>query len=354
MEIAKIDPNFVLPGAVQREDIVWLNAASEPFVIYGATQTNPYARLPMDVAKTVSEGVQVLSTHTAGIRARFCTDSPYIAIHVEWNEQCRMPHMPFSGISGFDLYRVTGDNHKQTFVASLTPPVICDQGYESQAYVPAQMAEYVLNFPLYNNVSKLLIGVKQGSQWKAPNSYANDKPVIFYGSSITQGGCASRPGTCYQNFLSRALDMDYVNLGFSGNCRAEDTMIAYLASLPMSVFVSDYDHNTPTVEHLAATHEKLYRGIRQAHPHVPYVMLTKPDYHDTPDERARRAIVMQTYQKAIAEGDANVYFVDGASLFAGDQSEDCTVDGCHPTDLGFYRFYRALLPVFERIYAKRS
>ena len=351
MEIAKIDPNFTLPGAVQQEDIVWLDAASEPFVIYGATDTHPYARLPMEVAKTVSEGVQVLSTHTAGIRARFCTDSPYIAIRAEWNGQCRMPHMAFLGICGFDLYRVSGTDHKQTYAASLTPPVICDVGYEAIAYVGGSMTEYVLNFPLYNDVTRLLIGVKQGSQWKAPGNYANALPAIFYGSSITQGGCASRPGTCYQNFLSRTFDMDYVNLGFSGNCRAEDSMIAYLASLEMSVFVSDYDHNAPTVAHLDATHEKLYRGIRAAHPHVPYIMLSKPDYHDTPDERARRAIVMRTYQKAIAEGDANVYFVDGASIFAGDQSDDCTVDGCHPTDLGFYRFAKALQPVFERIFS---
>ena len=353
MEIAKIDPNFVLPGAVQKDDIVWLNAASAPFVIYGAVGTNPYARMPMEVAKTVSEGVQVLCTHTAGIRARFCTDSPYIAIRAEWNTQCRMPHMPFLGISGFDLYRVSGAHRKQSYVASLTPPVSCENGYEAIVYVGEGMKEYVLNFPLYNDVSRLFIGVAEGSQWQAPQPYVNALPAIFYGSSITQGGCASRPGTCYQNFLSRALDMDYVNLGFSGNCRAEDTMIDYLASLEMSAFVSDYDHNAPTAEHLAATHEKLYRAIRKAHPHIPYVMLSKPDYHDTPDERARRSIVMQTYQKAVAEGDPNVYFVDGASIFAGDESDGCTVDGCHPTDLGFYRFYRALLPIFERIYAAK-
>ena len=347
MEVAKIDPNFTLPGAVQLEDVEWLDAASEPFVIYGAIRTNPYARLPMDVARTVSEGVQVLSTHTAGIRARFCTDSPYIAIHVEWDVQSRMPHMPFLGISGFDLYRVSETDRHQTYVASLTPPVMCDTGYESVAWVAGGMTEYVLNFPLYNNVTRLLIGVKKDSQWQQPRAYTNALPVVFYGSSITQGGCASRPGTCYQNFLSRALDMDYVNLGFSGNCRAEDTMIDYLAGLEMSVFVSDYDHNTPTVEHLAATHEKLYRGIREKHPDIPYVMLTKPDYHDTPHERARRAIVMSTYQKAIAEGDRNVYFVDGASIFAGDESDACTVDGCHPNDLGFYRFAQALLPVLK-------
>ena len=350
MEIAKIDPNFVLPGAIQRDDVAWFDAAEPPFVIYGATRANPYARMPMEVAKTVSEGVQILSTHTAGIRARFCTDSPYIAIRAEWNEQCRMPHMPFLGISGFDLYRVSGTHHKQTYLASLTPPVHCENGYETIAHVGDGMTEYVLNFPLYNNVSRLLIGVKEGSQWHAPQPYVNAFPVVFYGSSITQGGCASRPGTCYQSFLSRALDLDYVNLGFSANCRAEDAMIDYLSHLEMSAFVSDYDHNAPTPEHLASTHERLYRAIRAAHPDLPYVMISKPDFHDTQDDRARRAIIMETYQKAVSEGDRNVYFVDGASIFSGDESDACTVDGCHPNDLGFYRFSKALLPVFQRIF----
>ncbi len=350
MEIAKIDPNFVLPGAVQSEDIEWFDAAKPPFVIYGATQTNPYARMPMEVAKTVSEGVQVLSTNTAGIRARFYTDSPYIAIRAEWDAQCRMPHMPFLGISGFDLYRVSGTRHKQTYLASLTPPVHCEKGYEAIAHVGGGMTEYVLNFPLYNNVSRLLIGVAKGSQWQAPQPYANALPAVFYGSSITQGGCASRPGTCYQSFLSRALDLDYVNLGFSGNCRAENAMIDYLSHLEMSVFVSDYDHNAPSPEHLASTHERLYRAIRAAHPDLPYVIISKPDFRNTQDDRARRAITMATYQKAVSEGDEHIYFVDGASIFAGDESDACTVDGCHPNDLGFYRFAKALLPVFERIY----
>lgn len=353
MEIAKIDPNFTLPGAVQLEDIEWLDAASAPFVIHGATDTNPYARMPLEVAKTVSEGVQILSTNTAGIRARFCTDSPYIAIRAEWDGQCRMPHMPFTGISGFDLYRVSPTDRRQTFVKTFAPSVICDSGFESFVCLWGNMTEYVLNFPLYNNVTRLLIGVRKCSKWEAPQKYINDLPVVFYGSSITQGGCASRPGTCYQNFLSRALDMDYVNLGFSGNCRAEDCMIEYLSGLSMSVFVSDYDHNAPSPAHLAATHEKLYRAIRKAHPDLPYIMITKPDFHSSSDDIARRAIVMTTYQKATSEGDQNVYFVDGAALFAGDESDACTVDGCHPNDLGFYRFAKALLPVFGHIYAKK-
>ena len=211
------------------------------------------------------------------------------------------------------------------------------------------MTDYVLNLPLYNDVSHLQIGVREGSRFETPKKYANEQPVVFYGSSITQGGCASRPGNCYQNFLSRELNLDYVNLGFSGSGRAEDIMIEYLSGLEMSVFVSDYDHNAPNAEYLAATHEKLYRGIRAKHPNIPYVMITRPDCRDSSSATDRRRVVMKTYETALSEGDRNVYFLDGATIFAGDEYDACTVDGTHPNDLGFYRFFKALLPIFEEI-----
>ena len=216
--------------------------------------------------------------------------------------------------------------------------------------VSGKETDYVLNFPLYNEVCKLYIGIRRGSQLLPPKeAYSNDRPVIFYGSSITQGGCASRAGTCYQNHLSRALNMDYVNLGFSGNGRGEDAMIDYLASLEMSAFISDYDHNAPTPEHLAATHEKLYLAVRRAHPDIPYVMITRPNFLNREGDVGSRLVVMNTYRNAIAAGDRNVYYLDGASLFAGDEWDACTVDGVHPNDLGFYRFFQALLPIMERV-----
>ena len=347
MDIAKIDRNFALPGKVEREDITWYDAAEAPFMIYGATGKDPYCRMPREVAERVSAGVLSLHGNTAGIRARFRTDSPYIAIRAEWNEQRKMAHMPFVGICGFDLYRLSEKGNRQFYVRSFVPPVSCDKGYESIVDTSGTMTDYILNFPLYNNVCKLYIGVKQGSAFAEPRGYTIEKPVVFYGSSITQGGCASRPGTCYQNFLSRALDMDYVNLGFSGNGKAEDEMIEYLAGLEMAAFVSDYDHNAPNAEHLLKTHEKLYREIRKKHPDLPYVIISMPNFLFREDQNARRSIIMETFRNALAEGDRNVYFLDGASIFAGDESDACLVDLSHPTDLGFYRFFKALQPILE-------
>ena len=158
---------------------------------------------------------------------------------------------------------------------------------------------FTINFPLYHDVYELYVGLKEGSTiLKAPD-YSVKVPMVFYGSSVTQGGCASRPGTCYQAYLSRWFDADYINLGFSGNGKAEDEMIEYLAGLEMAAFVSDYDHNAPNAEHLLKTHEKLYREIRKKHPDLWALLLKwdadspvtfKPDGHTVHDFDERFAL----------------------------------------------------------------
>lgn len=352
MDISLIDKNLKIETAITKDDIVWLDAGSSPFKLYGAFSSNPYTRMPAETAEKVSPGVAGLSRNTAGIRLRFRTNSPYIAIHAEWNSLCRFSHMPLSGTSGFDLFSVSADG-SQSFIKPFMPTPDSHKGFDSVIDVSGEMTDYIINFPLYNDVVKLAIGVKENSEFETPARYRNELPVVFYGSSITQGGCASRPGNCYQNFLSRAFNLDYINLGFSGSARAEDEIIDYLANLEMSVFVCDYDHNAPSAEHLNNTHFKLYKAIREKHPDIPFIMLSKPDYHFSNFEDDRRAIIMNTYIQALKDGDKNIYFVDGASLFADDEWQACTVDGCHPNDLGFYRFYKALYPIFKNIFSSK-
>ena len=256
--------------------------------------------------------------------------------------------MPLSGQCGFDLYTYSSKNHTYKFIKALIPPIDSCDCYSFVADTNGKMTDYILNFPLYDYVDKLYIGVSENAKFEEPAKYSNSLPVVFYGSSITQGGCASRSGNCYQNFLSRSLNMDYVNLGFSGSCMAEDSMIDYLAGLDMSVFVCDYDHNAPNAEHLRNTHYKIYESIRAKHPNLPYIILTKPNYNiGSAYDDERRNVILETFSKAIANGDKNIYFVDGASLFAGDEWDACTVDGCHPNDLGFYRFAKALYPTLK-------
>ena len=181
------------------------------------------------------------------------------------------------------------------------------------------------------------------------------KPVVFYGSSITQGGCAGKVGSCYSTILARRLDAAQINLGFSGNAKGEEVMAHYIAGLEMSAFIFDYDHNAPNVDHLRRTHEPFFRIVRQAQPQLPIVLVSKPDFDGYPDEnRERRNVILQTYANAVAAGDRHVYFVDGETLFGRGDRDMCAVDGCHPTSLGFLRMADRLEPVLRRALADRA
>ena len=209
----------------------------------------------------------------------------------------------------------------------------------------------MLQMPLYAKVESFYIGLSKGSTLEGwSEGYTREKPIVFYGSSITQGGCAATSGSDYASRISRRFDSDYINLGFSGSARGEDVMMDYIAGLDMGMFVYDYDHNSPSPEHLEKTHYKGYAKVRAAHPDVPIVMITRPDFIDKGEFVARRNVVAATYQRALDEGDKNVYFIDGQKEFATFIRDECTVDGCHPNDLGFYRMAEVLGTVIEEIW----
>ena len=152
----------------------------------------------------------------------------------------------------------------------------------------------------------------------------------------------------YPGIISRAVDCDFVNLGFSGNARGEDEIADYIKNLDMSVFVYDYDHNAPTPEHLEMTHERMFCKVREANPELPVIMMTRPKHYLTDEEKRRRAIVEETFNKAVASGDKNVYFVGGDALTKLCKDEG-TVDNCHPTDFGFVSMAWAVEGVMRKI-----
>ena len=149
--------------------------------------------------------------------------------------------------------------------------------------------------PAYVRDLCLELGLDTGAAIRPAPSYPNKK-VVFYGSSITQGACASRPGNSYEAMVARRFGFDYVNLGFSGNAKGEDTMAAYIAGLDMDVFVYDYDHNAPTLEHLAKTHEPFFNIIREKRPDLPVVMISRPSsgWLSVETDEMRRDVVLQT------------------------------------------------------------
>jgi hypothetical protein len=300
--------------------------------------------MPEAVAKTVSEGVHFLHANTAGGRLRFKTDSSYIAISTKLDSICRMDHFPLCGTAGFDLY-ADGE-----YVKTFRPPYDMIDGYEYLAVLgEPKMREITINFPLYTDVCELYVGLCESAQILEPTPYRNEKPVVYYGSSVTQGGCASRPGTSDQAFVSRDLNIDYINLGFSGNAKAEDEMIDYIKSLDMSVYVCDYDYNAPTYEHLEKTHEKMFLAVREAQPDLPVVFLTMPKFTLNAEDMRRRELIRRTYENALARGDKNVYFIDGPTLMALAGNEG-TVDNVHPTDFGFHSMAVAVSKVLKELF----
>ena len=342
-DISKIDSNFAIETKIDKEDIKFYKIDEAPFKVYGVFRENgKFRRMPEDVAKSVSEGVYALHSNTAGGRVRFVTDSPYIAIYAKMDGLGKMPHFTLTGSVGFDLY--IDNYYAKTFV----PPLDIEDGYESIFELEKkELREITINFPLYSNINELFIGLQDTAHISEAEPYKNAKPMVYYGSSITQGGCASRPGMSYQAIVSRALDYDYINLGFSGNAKAEDEIIEYIKNLDMSIFVYDYDHNAPSVEHLEKTHEKMFKAIREKNPLLPVIMLSRPKHFLTDGEKIRRNIIETTYRNAVLSGDKNVYFIDGEAL-----TELCkdsgTVDNCHPTDFGFASMAKALTEVIVR------
>ena len=355
VDISKIDANFATVSA-ERDDAVFYDVKDEPFCIYGLYEPKTesvFKRLPDEIGLNTNEGVKNLYLHTAGGRVRFSTDSDYVIVRAFMSKATEHGHMTRLGVRGFDLY--VDSEQGSSYHGSFIPPERIDGGFESIILFKDKAHRCLtLNMPLYNRMSSLYIGLQAGATLSGGARYANELPVVFYGSSITQGGCASRPGNCYQNMISRRLNMDYTNLGFSGNGRAEDIIVDYMSGLPMSVFVSDYDHNAPNVEYLRATHYKMYERIRAANPDLPYVMISRPDFHKNSasgiaDSVARRAVIEESYRRAVENGDKNVYYIDGETFFAGEMMDSCTVDGCHPNDLGFSKMAKVIGDLLEKI-----
>ncbi len=353
MDIGTIDKNLKIETTLSETDIVWYNCRNEKFDIYGLYQPRrevAFERLPHEVAKATSPGVEYLGTNTAGGRVRFTTDSRYIAIKYIGNF-CLMGHMPLTGATGFDLY-IDGENSSKYF-RTFVPPTNFENGYDSIIYLPGGVKSVTVNFPLYNGVKDLYIGLAEGATLEHGKKYKYDKPVVYYGSSITQGGCASRPGNAYQAIISRMLDCDHINLGFSGCGRGEKPMCDYIAGLDMSVFFMDYDHNAPDVEYLKATHEPLYLAVREKHPKIPIIMASKIDTDNDAAFVERRAVIYETYLKAVNRGE-NVYFIDGEQVFGIELRDCCTVDGCHPNDYGFVMMAKHFAPYVKQALERQN
>ncbi|MBQ4559255.1 MAG: hypothetical protein IJA54_02870 [Tyzzerella sp.] len=343
-DISIIDSNFKVQTNLKEQDIQFYNVNCASFQVCGVFYENgKFRRMPEIVAKNVSDGVFCLHVHAAGGRVRFKTDSSYVAIHAKMSNIGKMPHFALTGSAGFDLY---ANNH---YISTFVVPFDINDGYESIIHFQSnKMREITINFPLYSSVDELYVGISDQAELYAPEPYRVKEPIVYYGSSITQGGCASRPGMSYESIVSRRLNADFINLGFSGNAKGEDKIGEYISGLKMSCFVYDYDHNAPSVEHLKNTHEKMFKRIRRNNPNIPIVIMSRPKFDLTEDEMLRLDVIKTTYKNAVENGDKNVYLIEGRTLMemAGDEG---TVDNCHPNDFGFASMAKVVGDVLAKI-----
>lgn len=343
--IASIDKNFERESVHDENGPVYHDVRKSPFRIYGlyGNDKAPFKRMPEEVAGAVSDGVCSLNFNTAGGRVRFKTDSRYIAVKCTYPALRKMAHMSLTGSAGFDMYSVVDGYHR--YEGTFIPKYEDTDGFVAIKYFQdVHERDIVINFPTYGRVDDLFIGVEATSFLGEGGSYRYEKPVLYYGTSVTQGGCSSRAGTNYQSIISQRLDCDFINLGFSGSAKGEEAIVDYLTTIDASVFVCDYDYNTPSVEHLEKTHLPIYLKYRRARPDTPIIFVSAPltqferlDRLKTLDMIKRRAIVFKTYMYAIENGDMNVGYIDGYAMFAGFDRSVYTVDGVHPNDAGFLR-----------------
>ena len=361
INISDIDALMKSECTIDRNDIEYYDVREDPFELYGFYDPkgqSVFRRLPEDVSKATNSGVESLSKCTAGGRVRFSTDSDCVVIRAKEPRIHRMYHATLQMSAGFDIYIDDPDSGESVFYDVFKPSYNMTDNFTYMVKFESKEMRFItINYPLYGEVSDLYIGVCQGSYIGKGACYRNKKPVVFYGSSITQGGCASRSGISYTSIISRRLNIDFLNLGFSGSGRAEDAIVDYMSGLEMSVFVSDYDHNAPNIEYLHSTNYRMYEKIRAKHPEIPYIMISRPDFSKNnlklADSILRRQIIVDDFHRAyIRNGDKNVYFIDGESFFNSKYADCTTVDDTHPTDYGMVCMANTIGNVLKKLEIK--
>ncbi|HJN12721.1 MAG TPA: SGNH/GDSL hydrolase family protein [Pirellulaceae bacterium] len=313
---------------------------------------SPFDRLPAKAEGVVRKPVWNLSRHSAGISVRFATDAK--TIEAKWtltSSNLAMPHMPATGVSGLDLY-VKTPGGSWRWVANGRPT---RQSNELQLLgeIPTGRHEFCLYLPLYNGVTSVEIGIPTDAELaRLPRTKGTERPIVFYGTSITHGGCASRPGMVHTSILGRRLNRPVINLGFSGNGTMDLEMAELLAELDASMYVIDCLPNMEA-ELVRQRVKPLVEQIRSVRPNVPIVLAEDRTYSNSffiPSKKERndesRVSLRETFEQLLKAGVKNLLYLEGEGQL-GDDGE-ATVDSSHPTDLGFMRMADAFEPVMRQ------
>jgi hypothetical protein len=333
----------------------------EGTAIADSLKESPYDRLPISYKEKVREPVWDLSKASAGITVRFHSNSTSIGLKWTVLNDFDMPHMAATGIKGIDLY--TKYNNKWRYVTTAGAlvgqkkyqnndvPKDSINEYELIKNLTPEFREYKLFLPLYDGVTRLEIGIDANATIKraVPNA---QKPIVFYGTSITQGGCASRPGMAHTNIISRKLDMECINYGFSGNGRMEMPIVEHISEIDANFYVIECLQNMNT-EEVKKRVLPLVKTIRKKQPNTPIVLVENMMYKTAfMDKTIETELIQENlalkneYDNILKSGIQNIYYIKDKQHEKMDN--EGTVDGVHLTDLGFLRYADYLIENFKK------
>jgi len=323
-------------------NIVWYDGRNLAVEGKGWTDTEAfYDRLPLKAKNMVRTPVWNLSRNSAGLNIRFMTDAD--SIHIEWTlsgKELALVHMPATGVSGIDLY---GKDEKNGwyFIINGQPKNVTNK---ITIKLPDKIQEYMLYLPLYNGVKDLKIGIDKNEFITKIPADDQRKQIVFYGTSITQGACASRPGMAFTSIISRRLNTAVINLGFSGNGRMEPELAELLSELDPSIYILDCLWNM-TGEMVAQRVESFIKILRKSRPHTPILLVE--DSNDGNMSTKKGDILRNIFDKLKVGVDKNLYFLANTGMLGEDG--DGTVDRVHPNDLGMIRHAEIYTPLLKRI-----
>ena len=369
-DISSIDPHMAT-APVNRDGLKWHLPFEAPMRLFGFPwfeQDHVLNRLPLarpaevtqfpnGVKTMVSEqncGAYSLSSNTAGGQVRFRTDSARFAVDVEEYDMCPFDHFAATGSMGLDIYLKDGDRWV-ALGATRRDPTQASFSTEIAGGIRREMRDVIVNLPTYAGIRKLFIGLEETAHVEAPTPFTAEEPVVWYGTSITQGGCATRPGLAASNILSRLLNREVVNQGYSGSGKGEPEIAEMLAQIPSpAIYLLDYTWNVG-VEELRATLPTFLNILREKHPTVPSLLVAptpgRGALEIVPDKthEEKTDYLRQTCQKRCADGDLRIFFFDAFHESCGEDFWEGYVDGCHLNDLGFYRLAHAIAPVVKAL-----
>ncbi len=313
--------------------------------IYNFDKTHTVERVPLEMREKM--GFTHLGGRTPGARLRFRTNTKKLKVTVELARN--IPDMGMSIYACLSANVFSGMREDTRFLGLVNPTEYEQTVFSSEFNLSGEDEDITVLFPRNERVIDITVEIDDGAEISSPTPYTYEKPMLFFGSSITEGGCSESVGNAYTALLSKWLDSEYYNYGFSGFCKGQKEFAELFSQMDLSLMVLDYDHNAPTADFLRRTHEPFFRMMREAKPTLPVVMMTAPNYEHMSEADERRAIIKETYDNAVKSGDNNVYFIDGKDFFGTKDRETCTVDCCHPNDLGFYRMAKTVYPILKEI-----